>query len=144
MKNRKAHYNYEVIDEITSGIVLKGCEVHQLRLNNASINEAYCKIVDGEVWMYESYIHINKQPEFEVVDSKRPRKLLLNKKEIVRLSKSIETKGFTLIPLEVIFNKNTLAKVVIGVCRGKKNYDKRESIKQKDMLRDVNRESKKI
>src|SRR5262245_4377596 len=139
-KNRKAWHEYEILDKVEAGLVLKGSEVKALREGNASILEAYAKLSKGEAWIVNMDIQpyaqagpVNHQP-------KRLRKLLLNRTEITRLAGKTAERGLTLIPLSLYF-KAGYAKVEIGLARGKKVHDKRESIKKREMARDLRRRS---
>ncbi len=136
--NRKARYEFHIGDRYEAGIALQGTEVKSLRDGNASIQDAYCSIQKGEVVLNNSHIapyrhgtHFNHDPE-------RPRKLLLNKKEIAKLTKAVDQKGYTIIPLRLYF-KRGLAKVEIGVARGKRQYDKRKDIADRDSKRRLDR-----
>lgn len=136
--NRKAYHNYHVIDKIEAGIVLQGTEVKSLREGKASLSDAYAKIGDGEIWLINAHIPHFKQASFLNHEPRRKRKLLLHAQQIKRLySKTIE-KGLTLIPLKLYFS-GPYVKVLIGLCKGKRKYDKREAIKQKDAKRDLER-----
>lgn len=138
VRNKKASYEYEFIETLTAGIKLIGSEVKSIKSNKVSISEAYCYIKNDEVFIKgmniteykESGIHTNHEPT-------RVRKLLLNKSEIIKLDSLIQTKGLTIIPVGVIL-KNGLVKVEIALGRGKKLHDKRESIKKRDLERELN------
>jgi SsrA-binding protein len=137
-KNKKASYEYEFIEVFTAGIQLLGSEVKSIRAHKVSISEAYCYIKDGEAYIKgmniseykESGIHTNHEPT-------RLRKLLLNKKEILNLSENVQTKGLTIVPVSVII-KNGFIKIEIALSRGKKIHDKRETIKKRDIERELN------
>ena len=142
IKNRKARFNYEIIETLEAGIVLKGTEVKSLRQNKVSIQESYAKIDKGEIFItgltispYEMGNRYNHEPD-------RDRKLLLNKKEIKRLTGKLNEKGFTLVPLKMYF-KNGKAKILLGLGKGKANYDKKKVIQKRDADRDMQREIKK-
>jgi SsrA-binding protein len=137
-QNRKARHNYEVLDTLECGIMLVGSEVKSLRAGQISLEEAYGRIDRGEVWLvgcdipeYKNANRLNHEP-------KRRRKLLLHRREIAKFAKSAYEKNFTLVPLKMYF-KAGRAKVLLGICRGKKQHDKRESIKKGDMQRDIDR-----
>lgn len=142
--NRKAKYDYEFVESYSCGIVLLGSEVTSIRNNHVSLNGSFCYIDNGEVWMKNSYV---KNPNdktrraFYDFDENRPRKLLLNKKEILKLSHAIEAKGFTIVPYKIYTYKG-LIKVEIKLCRGKKEYDKRETIKKRDITNEINKKMK--
>lgn len=141
IQNRKANFNYEIIDTYTAGIVLYGDEVKSLKSSNGTISEAYCYINNEECFITNMYIKSNPCAFRNDKDETRLRKLLLNKKEIKYLKEKIEKNGMTIIPLKIITVRN-LIKVIIGLCKGKKNYDKRNAIKERDIQRDINREFK--
>lgn len=132
--NRKAHYDYFIKDTYEAGIELQGTEIKSLRKGNANINDSYARIKNGEVYL--TNMHIGKYEEGNIFnhDERRERKLLLHKKEILKIDNEVTTKRYTLIPLKIYFVRGK-AKVELGVCQGKKLYDKRESIKEKDIKR---------
>ncbi len=139
-KNKKAYYEYHVIEKYTTGIKLIGSEIKPVKDNKVSVKEAYCFIKDGEVFIKGMHISTNKNSnKYDNHDPYRERKLLLNKKEIRNLEKGIEAKGMTLIPLNIHLNNTGLIKVMIGLCKGKKTHDKRETIKKRDQERDIAR-----
>lgn len=141
IKNKKAYYDYFIEEEIECGIVLKGTEVKSIRGGLANIKDSYAIIRNGEVFLFN--MHIGKYEDASCFnhDERRTRKLLLNKKEILKLKDKVEISGYTLVPLKVYFNKNK-AKVLIGIAKGKKNYDKRESIKEKDIKKEISKNLK--
>ena len=139
IKNRKASFNYEIIDEYTAGISLNGCEVKSLRCGNANINDAFCVTHNGEVILKNAYIKEYIANDHSGYDPMRDRKLLLNKKEIIKITKDSQCLGYTVIPLLVFFSQNGYAKIKIAVCKGKHNYDKRETIKARDIEREMMR-----
>ncbi|WP_297333415.1 SsrA-binding protein SmpB [Flavobacterium sp.] len=137
--NRKARFEYEVLDKYTAGIVLAGSEIKSIRLGKASIAESFCEFHEDELFAINTNIeeyaysrNFNHYPKSE-------RKLLLNKRELKALQKSVQNKGLTIIPLRLFTNEKGLAKLEIGLCRGKKNYDKRETMKDRDVKRDLDR-----
>ncbi len=137
-RNKKAFYEYEIFDKLECGLVLTGTEVKSLRQHQASLEEAYAKIQEGELWLVGSDI-----PEYCMAHRfnhkpKRPRKLLLHRRELDKFAGKASEKGFTLIPLRIYF-KEGRAKVEIAVGRGKKQYDKRESKKKADAQREIRR-----
>lgn len=138
--NKKAHFNYFISDEIEAGIVLEGSEVKSIRNGNVSLNESFVIIQKGEVFLKNAYIKPYEKAGVFIPDSRRNRKLLLGKQEILKLEKKIEAKGFTILPLKV-YLKGNLVKVQIGVGKGKKLYDKREDLKEKTLKRDLQRKS---
>lgn len=141
IKNRKARHEYHVEDTYEAGIVLKGTEVKSLRNGNASLGESFAYLLDGEVWLRDMYIKPYKQGSYANHDERRPRKLLLKKREIAELDKAISQKGYTLIPLKLYFKKG-YAKILLGIAKGKQRHDKREDIKERDMKRDIDRKYK--
>ncbi len=131
-QNRKARHDYEIEDSLEAGIVLTGSEVKALRQGRANIAESYAKAQNGEVWLVNAYIPEYKQAGQFNHEPRRPRKLLLNRREVDRLLAATDREGMTLIPLKLYFNRRGIAKVELGVGRGKKHYDKRESEKKRD------------
>ena len=137
VKNKKAFFNYEILDKYTCGMVLKGTEIKSIRLNKVSLGEAYCFVNNGEVFVKGMHIAIYEQgTHFNHVPT-RDRKLLLNKKEITKINKGLEEKGLTLVPLRLFINDRGFAKLEIGIGRGKKLHDKRESLKEKDAKKKI-------
>lgn len=134
--NRKARHDYFIEDSYEAGIALTGTEIKSIRLGNCNIKDCYGVVKNGEVFLLNMYIGQYKEGNIFNHKETRTRKLLLHKKEIRKIDDAIKLKGLTLIPLKLYFKKNIL-KVELGVCRGKKNYDKRESIKERDIKRDV-------
>lgn len=143
IKNRQASFNYFIEDTIQAGIVLVGTEIKSIRNACANIKDSYAIIKNGEAFLLN--MHISKYENGSIFnhDETRTRKLLLNKREILKLRDMIDIKGYTLIPLRV-YIKNNKAKVEIGICKGKKNYDKRESLKEKDIKRQIDKTLKDI
>ena len=142
VRNRKARYNYEIIDSIETGIVLLGSEVKSLRQGKASLADCYARIKNGEVWLIGMHISQYEQNTIENLDPLRDRKLLLHKSEIKRLLRKIDAKGMTLVPLRLYF-KNNIAKLELGIARGKRQYDKKVAIAQRDVKRELERDQKK-
>ena len=136
--NKKAYHEYFVMEKYECGIELKGTEVKSLRLSNCSIKESICKIISNECFVIGMNINPYEKGNIFNVDSTRTRKLLLHKKEIRKIAESLKLQGYPLIPLQVYF-KDSRVKVEIGLCKGKKLYDKREDLKKKDMKRDADR-----
>lgn len=141
IKNRKARHDYHIENTYEAGIVLKGTEVKSLRNGNASLKEAFAYLRDGEVFLRDMYIKPYEHGSYTNHEERRERKLLLNKREIAELDKSVTQKGFTLVPLKLYFKKG-YAKVLIGLAKGKKQYDKREDIKERDTKRELDRKYK--
>lgn len=136
--NRKASFEYNFIEEYTAGIQLLGSEVKSLRNGNASITEAYCFIVNGELFLKNAFISKYLESTYNNHQEKRDRKLLLHKKEIRDIMKSVRENGITIVPIE-IFLKDGRYKIRIAVAKGKKQHDKRESLKLKDTKREIER-----
>ena len=132
--NRKAHYDYFIKETYEAGIELQGTEIKSLRKGNANINDSYARIKNGEVYLTNMYIGKYEEGNIFNHDERRERKLLLHKKEILKIDNEVTTKRYTIIPLKIYFVRGK-AKVELGVCQGKKLYDKRESIKEKDIKR---------
>ena len=137
--NRRARHDYFIEDRIEAGIALKGTEAKSLREHGASLVEGYARIEGGEVWLHDVHIAPYEQGNRWNVEPRRARRLLLHKREIVRLRQRTEQKGYTLIPLRMYF-KDSYAKVELGVCRGKRQYDKRRAIAERDERRDLERQ----
>lgn len=138
--NRKAHYEYHVIEQLTAGIKLQGSEVKSIRSGKVSIEEAYCIVDNGEIFIKSMHIAEYKQGgKYYNHEPLRDRKLLLKRKEITKLFENAAQKGLTIIPLKVFISDKSLIKIEIGLCRGKKIYDKSKDIKEKDIKRDTER-----
>lgn len=133
--NRKAHFNYTIEEEFEAGIMLVGSEVKSLRKSQANIAESYIAEIHGELFLVNSHISEYKGANRFNHDPKRKRKLLLHKKQIEKIQGKMKTKGYSVLPLKIFFNKKNFAKVIIGLGRGKKLHDKRETIKKRDDLR---------
>ena len=133
--NRKAHFNYEIEEEIEAGIMLLGSEVKSIREGKASIAEAYVAEISGELFLVNCNISEYKNANRLNHPPKRQRKLLLHKNQLERIVGKMQMKGYSALPLKIFFNKKNFAKVIIGIGRGKKLYDKRDSIKKKDEAR---------
>lgn len=140
--NRKARFSYFVEEEIECGIALFGTEVKSIREGSCNIKDSYAYIRNNEVFVINMFIKKYKEGNIFNRDELRQRKLLLHKKEILKLKQKIEREGYTLIPLKIYFKKNKV-KVLLGVCKGKKNYDKREALKDKDIKMQTLKELKK-
>ena len=139
IKNRRAEFDYLIVDRYVAGIVLTGTEVKSIRAGKASLVDTFCYIHDGEVWVKNMYVAeythgsaFNHQP-------RRDRKLLLNKRELLRLQEKVKEKGLTIIPVVLFIDENGRAKLDIALAKGKKLYDKRESLKEKDVRRQMQR-----
>ncbi len=134
--NRKAKFNYFVVDEYEAGIELKGTEVKSVRKGSANIEDSYARVKRGEVILTNMYIAKYEEGNRFNHEERRERKLLLHKREINKINKVVEINHYTLIPLKLYFKKGK-AKILLGVCKGKKLYDKRETIKKRDLERDT-------
>ncbi|WP_185865202.1 SsrA-binding protein SmpB [Blattabacterium cuenoti] len=137
--NRKAKYKFHLYNYYIAGIQLLGSEVKSIRKNKVNISESFCQIKNGELYSINMYIE-----KYEFVfdpnySTNRDRKLLLNKNELLKINKKLLNPGITIIPIEIFFNKNGYAKMKIAIAKGKKNHDKRESIKKRESIRDVKR-----
>ena len=135
--NKKAKFDYEVKSEIECGIVLKGTEIKSIRKGSVDLKDTYARVKNGEVFIINMYIAKYEEGNIFNHDERRERKLLLKKHEINKIRREIETEGYTLVPLKLYFVRDKL-KILLGVCKGKKLYDKRQTIKE----RDIKRESK--
>ena len=143
ISNKKAYFNYEIKDTFLAGIVLTGTEVKSLKGGKGSIAEAYCILHHGEVYLRNANINEFAAGSYNNHIPVRDRKLLLNKREIEKLEKATKTKGFALVPIELFLNEKGLFKIKIGTGTGKKQYDKRETLKLKDDKREMDRMKKK-
>lgn len=137
IKNRKAYYDYFIEKEIESGIVLTGTEIKSIRKGSANLKDTYAKVKNNEVYLLNMYIAKYDEGNRFNHEERRTRKLLLHKNEIKKLKEYLEKEGYTLIPLELYF-KNNHAKIKLGICKGKHNYDKRRAIKEKELKREAN------
>lgn len=139
IKNRSAYYEYFIDDKYVAGMVLTGTEVKSLRAGRASFNDSYCLINKGELWIKSLHIAEYSHGTVNNHDPLRERKLLLQKREIKKIENKLKEKGYTIVPLRIFFTDKNLLKIEIGLGKGKKLYDKRESIKQKDVDREMKR-----
>lgn len=139
IKNRQAYFEYYIDDKYVAGIILTGTEVKSLREGKASFNDSYCIFNKGELWIKSFHISEYSHGTVNNHDPVRERKLLLNKRELKKLEAKIKEKGYTIIPLRLFFNEKNLAKLEIGLGKGKKLHDKRETIKQRDTERELKR-----
>lgn len=141
INNRKAKYDFEIEQTIECGIVLTGTEIKSIREGKVNLKDSYAIIKHNEVFLLNTHISHYEQGNIFNHDETRSRKLLLHKKEILKIRDLLTQQGFTLIPIKMYFKKNKV-KVLLGIAKGKKNYDKRESIKKKDIERDIKKELK--
>jgi SsrA-binding protein len=139
--NRKANFEYQIVEEFVAGIVLMGTEVKSLRDGKASISEAYCHILNDEIFIREMHISDYKLIKHTNHEPLRERKLLLKKGEILKLNKKIKEKGLTIIPLNVLLTDTGFIKIKIALAKGKKVYNKKETIRLRDLDRDLKRDS---
>ena len=139
--NRKARFDYFIEDEIEAGIVLTGTEIKSIRMGKVNIGDSYAIIRNEEIYLLNTHISSYDNGNIFNHDENRTRKLLLHKKEILKLKDKVDMEGYTLIPLKIYFVKGR-AKVLIGLCKGKKNFDKRESIKERDVQREIEKKYK--
>ncbi len=139
IKNRRASFDYEILDTWVAGIVLTGTEIKSLRLGKASLVDCYCYFHAGELFVRGLNISEYYWGTYNNHQPKRDRKLLLQRKELRKLERALQDKGVTLVGLKLFINERGLAKIVIGLARGRKNYDKREYIKDKDTKRELDR-----
>lgn len=135
IKNRKAYFDYFIEREIECGIVLSGTEIKSIRKGSANLKDTYARIKNGEVFVINMYIAPYEEGNRYNVPERRERKLLLKKNEIVKLKSEVMKDGYSLIPLKLYF-KGNYAKILLGLCKGKKLYDKRETIKERDLKRE--------
>jgi SsrA-binding protein len=139
IKNKKAYYDFEIQDKLIAGIQLTGTEIKSIRQGKVSLIDSYCYFEKNELWLKGVRISEYDQGSYNNHDPYRDRKLLLNRKELNKLEKRTREKGFTIIALRLFLGNRGYAKIEIGLARGKKQYDKREAIKEKDMKRDMDR-----
>ena len=139
IKNRSAYHEYFIDAKYEAGMVLLGTEVKSIRAGKVSFNDSYCQVHQGEIWIKSLHIAEYSHGNLNNHDPVRDRKLLLQKREISKIETKLKEKGYTLIPLRMFFNEKNLVKIEIGLAKGKKLHDKRDSIKQKDVEREMKR-----
>ena len=139
IKNKRARFDFEIIDTYTAGIVLTGTEIKSIRMGKASLVDTFCYVDNGEVWVKNMYVAEYMQGSYNNHAARRDRKLLLNAKEIRSLQKDSKEAGFSIVPLRLFINDKGLAKLVIGLARGKKEFDKRQSIREREDKRSMAR-----
>lgn len=137
--NKRARFDYEIIETYNAGIVLTGTEIKSIRLGKVNITESFCEFNGTELFAINTYIEEYAFGNQFNHKSRSERKLLLNKRELKSLSRNVQAKGLTIIPLKLFTNDKGMAKLEIGLCKGKKTYDKRESLKEQDTKRDLDR-----
>lgn len=135
IKNRKAEFEYHLLSTFTAGIVLTGTEIKSIRAGKVNLTDSYCSFINGELWAHNIHISEYANGSYNNHEPKRDRKLLLNKKELKKLQSKLNDRGMTIIPTRMWINENGYAKLDIALARGKKMFDKRDSIKEKDQRR---------
>ncbi len=140
--NRKAFHDFHLFDKFTAGLVLCGTEIKSIRKGSVNLKDSFCKIENGEMWLYSCHISPYEQGNRYNKEPERKRKLLLNKKEIMKMVGKIKKDGYTIIPIELFIAENGFAKLDIALCKGKKLYDKREDLTKKTQNRDIQRAMK--
>ena len=143
IKNKRAEHDYLLLDKYTAGIVLTGTEIKSIRQGKASLVDTYCFVINGELWLKNMYVAQYKQGSYNNHIERRDRKLLLTKKEIRKIQQTVKSPGFTIIPVLIFIDEKGLAKVDIHIARGKREYDKRETLKEKEDRRAIDRQFKK-
>ncbi len=138
-KNRKAYNDYEIIDKYEAGIELLGSEVKSARRGSFTLKDSYCRIKNGEIFLYNSYIAPYKPATYNNHDPERVRKLLLHKREILKLHSKVKERGLTIIPLKVYLNKKGLIKIEIALAKGKREYEKKQRIKERTIKKEIDR-----
>ena len=139
IKNRKAKHDYHFLQSFEAGIMLAGTEVKSIKAGHANLSDAYCLFNGGEIWVHSLYIKEYQQGAYNNHDTRKDRKLLLNKSELKKLAKKAEDKGITIIPYRMFVNDRGFIKLEIYLAEGKKSYDKRETIKERDTTRELER-----
>jgi SsrA-binding protein len=139
IKNKKASFEYQLLEKFVAGIILTGSEIKSIRDGKVSLQEAYCDFRGNELFVRQMNIAMYKQASYLNHEPTRERKLLLNKKELKKLKKKLDEKGLTIVPVRMFINDRGLAKMEIALGKGKKLFDKRQSIKEKDQKRDIDR-----
>ena len=139
IKNKRATFDYELLDTFTAGIVLTGTEIKSIRLGKASLVDTFCIVEKGELWVKNMYVAEYFYGTYNNHTARRDRKLLLTKKELRKIESAARNNGFTIIPTRLFINDKGLAKVIVAIAKGKKEYDKRDSIKERDDRREMDR-----
>lgn len=139
IKNRRASFDFEIIESFTAGIVLTGTEIKSIRQGKAGLTDTYCMVENNELWMKGMYIAEYSYGSYNNHATHRDRKLLLNRKEINKIAKAAQQPGYSIVPLRLFIDERGLAKVVIAIARGKKQYDKRQAIKEREDKRAIDR-----
>ena len=141
--NRKAYNDFEILDKFEAGIVLTGSEVKSARRGSFNLKDSYCRIKNGEIFLVNSYIAPYEQATYNNHEPKRTRKLLMHKKEIIKIHSKVKERGLTIIPLKVYLNGKGLIKVEIALAKGKRKYEKKQKLKEKAVKREIDRYLKK-
>lgn len=139
IKNKRASFDYEFVDTYTAGIVLTGTEIKSIRMGKASLVDTFCYFIRGELWVKNMHIAEYFYGSYNNHTARRDRKLLLNRKELRKLERDSQAPGFTIVPTRLFINDKGLAKLVIALAKGKKQFDKRETLKEKDARREMDR-----
>ena len=139
IKNKRATFDYIITDTYTAGIVLTGTEIKSIRMSKASLVDTYCTFIAGELWVKNMHVAEYFYGSYNNHSARRDRKLLLQCKELNKLKQAVKNPGFTIVPTRLFINEKGLAKLVIGLARGKHEYDKRESLKERDDKREIDR-----
>lgn len=142
IRNKRASFDYELLDTFNAGIVLSGTEIKSIRLGKAGLNDSFCYVNNGEVWIKNMYIAEYFYGSYNNHSSRRDRKLLLNRRELDKLQRAGQDKGLTIVGLRMFLNERGLVKIVIGLARGRKTYDKREYLKENDAKREIDKAMK--
>ena len=143
IKNKRAEFDYLLMDKYTAGLVLTGTEIKSIRKGKASLVDTYCYVIGGEMWVKNMYIAHYEQGSYNNHVERRDRKLLLNRKEIRKIQQTVKSPGFSIVPTLLYVDEKGLAKLDIFIARGKKEYDKRETLKEKEDRRSIDRQFKK-
>jgi SsrA-binding protein len=139
IKNKRATFDYELLETFVAGLVLTGTEIKSLRLGKASLTDTYCLVEGGELWLKNMYIAEYFYGTYNNHQARRDRKLLLTGRELKKIDSAARNSGFTIIPTRLFINERGLAKIVVAIAKGKKEYDKRESLRQRDDKREMDR-----
>jgi SsrA-binding protein len=140
IKNKKAAFEYSFLQTYTAGVMLTGTEVKSIRAGKANFTDSYCVMMNGDLFLKNMHISEYKEGSYNNHEPKRIRKLLLNREELRKMESKLKEKGTTVVPLRLFFNERGIAKIEIAIARGKKVFDKRESLKEKDLRRQLSRE----
>jgi SsrA-binding protein len=137
IKNKKATFDYEILDRFTAGIQLFGTEIKSIRSGKASLTDTYCAFINDELWVKNMHIATYIFGTYNNHEVRRDRKLLLSKRELIKLARATKETGLTIVPIKLFINEKGLAKLEIGLARGKKSYDKRHALKEKEAKKDI-------